>query len=302
MVLEEADAALLLAPGEEHDVAVRLQALAGRAVPGVRVLQAEYARVHVPRGPQAGVIQALEERVHAVRGVHKVVKGDQRVLAVPLDGGLHVLLEVLLGAQLGLLDGLLGDVDAVVVVVPARLLERRERLVNLLLGAQPDDGPDAGARADRLEVALDHRHEEIGLARARAAEERHRARPVLHGLGEVQLELDVRLVPDVHLAHQRRLVAVADVPVGLAQGVSDLGLLARVDHIANRVVLVLRDLVHLLDVAPVQRQRGRARGVVLVVVLEAVREVNGRDRPGPSLAFRADNGYDRVGVLLLDER
>ena len=114
VVLEEADAALLLAPGEEHDVAVRLQALAGGAVPGVRVLQAEYARVHVPRGPQAGVIQALEKRVHAVRGVHKVV--DQRVLAVLLDGGRHVLLEVLLGAQLRLLDGLLGDVDAVVVV------------------------------------------------------------------------------------------------------------------------------------------------------------------------------------------
>ena len=155
----------------------------------------------------------------------------------------------------------------------------------------------------RLEVALDHRHQEIGLASARAAEERHGARPVLHGLGEVQLELDVRLVPDVHLAHQRRLVPVADVPVGLAQRVPDLGLLARVDHLANLVVLVLRDLVHLLDVAPVQRQRGRARRIVLVVVLEAVREVDGRDWPRSSLASRADNGYDCVGVLaFLDER
>ena len=123
VVLEEADAA----PGEEHDVAVRLQALAGGAVPCVRVLQAEYARVHVPRDPEAGVVQALEERVHAARGVEEVVKGDEAVLAVLLDDAAHVLREVLLGAQLGLLDGLLANVDAVVVLAPTRLLERRER-------------------------------------------------------------------------------------------------------------------------------------------------------------------------------
>ena len=114
-------------------------------VPGVRVLQAEDARVHVPRGPETAVVQPLEQRVQAVRRVHKVVERDQGVLPVLVDHRDHVLLEVLLRAQLGLLDGLLTNVDAVVVVRPTRRLQTP---VDLLLRTEPDDGADRGPRAD----------------------------------------------------------------------------------------------------------------------------------------------------------
>ena len=109
-------------------------------------------------------------------------------------------------------------------------------------------------------------------------------------------------VPDVHLAQQARLEAVAHVPVGLAQRVRHVRLLLVVHHLADLPVLVLRDLVGLLDVVLVQREGREARRDVLVVLLHVVREVDCRDRLLAQPVLRLVDRDQRLRVLGLHER
>ena len=145
------------------------------------------------------------------------------------------------------------------------------------------------------EVAHNHLHEEVGLARPGIADQSSRSRPVPRR--DVQLEPGVG-VTQVHLAFQRPLVDGQNVPVRVSQTVPHGGLLVVVNHVRDLVEFLVVDLVLVLDGIAVHLQDALDGRGVQILVAHVVRVVDARDGRLAVLALVDAHEELRAGALL----
>ena len=161
-----------------------------------------------------------------------------------------------------------------------------QRLVDLDLGAEPEDGPDR-VRRRPLEVAQQHVGQVPGLAGPAVADERVRARPVVPAVRQIQLKHAVGVAQE-HLPLQVRVVVALERPELVPQRPLGRRLVVAVDHLANGVELGIGQVHLLLERVPVQLQHAPGVRRQAVLLGHVVGEVHGLPRLHGAVALAVD--------------